>query len=83
MAVSSNKTAPLEINKTEISFEGKGGYKVNLTFEAKDLKDVENFGQIDPICILQQYELKDLDKDGDMDEFEWVEKGRTEMVKNS
>ena len=83
MSVSSNKTAPLEINKTNIEFEGKGGYKVNLTFEAKDLKDVENFGQIDPVCILLQYELKDVDKDGDLDEFEWVEKGRTEMIKNS
>lgn len=42
--VGTNKTAPLAMNVTDIKFEGASGYKVNLTFMAKDLKDVENFG---------------------------------------
>ena len=41
---STNKTAPLGINVTDIKFEGVDGYKVNLSFEGMNLKDVENFG---------------------------------------
>ena len=42
--VGTNKTAPLALNTTEIKFEGSESAKVNLSFMAKDLKDVENFG---------------------------------------
>ena len=78
---STNKTAPLGINVTDIKFEGVDGYKVNLSFEGMNLKDVENFGQIDPLLILYMKCAKDIEEcEGDDPEFEWIEKGRTEMV---
>lgn len=70
--VSTNKTAPLALNVTEIKFEGTDGYNVNLQFSATNLKDVEMLGEIDPICIIYEKQLKDLNGDG-AEEFEWYE----------
>ena len=44
--VSTNKTAPLAMSMSvyNIKFEGVSGQKVNLTFSASNLKDVEMLG---------------------------------------
>ena len=39
-------------------------------------------GEIDPICILYEKQLKDSNNDGE-GELDWYEQGRTEMIKNT
>ena len=66
--ISPNKTAPLDINKVDIKFEGPTSEKFNLSFIGKNLEDVEHFGQIDPFIIVQML---------DVETGTWVEQGRT------